>query len=76
MDLRSNLLALADSYCAARGISRARLATLVVNDGKFFERVGRGGDFTIRTYERFVRYFADHPCPTPAAEGTNQGATP
>ncbi len=63
MDIRTRLLTEADQYCSARGISRARLATLVVNDGKFFDRVEKGGDFTVRTFERFMQYFADNPVP-------------
>jgi hypothetical protein len=60
MDIRTNLLAEAERYCAGRRISKARLATIVVNDGKFFDRIEKGGDFTVRTYERFVDFFASH----------------
>ena len=57
MDLRQQLLDQVDAYCARTGMSRARLATLVVNDGKFFARLVKGGGFTVRTYEKFQAFF-------------------
>lgn len=57
MDLSANMLALADRYCAEKKISRSRLATIVVNDGKFFDRIDKGGSLTVRTYERFIEFF-------------------
>ena len=61
MDLRTNLINESSAYAEARGISLSRLASLVVNDGKFFSRLESGGSFTVRTYERFLSYFAAHP---------------
>lgn len=61
MDLKAELLTKADEYCSVAKISRARLATLVANDGKFFDRIQGGGGLTIRMYERFLVYFRDHP---------------
>lgn len=64
MDIRTNLLTEAERYCSERHISLSRLATIVVNDGKFFDRIGRGGDFTVRTYERFLEFFASKAPPS------------
>jgi hypothetical protein len=61
MDLKADLVAKADTYCDTANISRARLATLVANDGKFFDRITEGGGLTVRMYERFLQYFKDHP---------------
>lgn len=61
MDLKSELLVKAGSYCKTAKISRARLATLVANDGKFFDRIESGGGLTIRMYERFIAYFRENP---------------
>ena len=58
MTLKDQLLNDADSFCERRGMSRARLATIVVNDGKFFDRIERGGGFTVATYEKFMAFFA------------------
>ena len=58
MDLRAELLRQADAYCTTHAISRARLATLVMNDNKFFDRIERGG-FTNKTYEKFQRFFSE-----------------
>lgn len=73
MDLKTDLLARAEAYCAATGISKARLATKVANDGKFFTRIENGGGFTTRMYERFVAFFAANPPPAPSAS-PNTGA--
>jgi hypothetical protein len=58
MTLRDQLLHDATRFCEEKGMSKARLATIVVNDGKFFDRVEAGGGFTTRTYEKFQAHFA------------------
>jgi hypothetical protein len=50
-------------------MSKARLATIVANDGKFFSRLEAGGGFTTRMYERFLAYFAANPVIERAAGG-------
>ncbi len=61
MTLRERLLEEAETFCAATGMSKARLATIVVNDGKFFDRIEAGGDCTTGTFERFQTHFAANP---------------
>ncbi|NFV80024.1 hypothetical protein [Magnetospirillum aberrantis] len=68
MDLRSHLLAEADRYCAATGMSKARLATIVAKDGKFFARIEAGGDCTTGMYERFMTHFAERAATTTEGE--------
>jgi len=58
MTLETTLIDAAERHCRFAGISKARLASIVVNDGKFFDRIERGGSFTAKTYERFMAYFA------------------
>ena len=58
MTLKTTLIDAADRHCRLAGISKARLASIVVNDGKFFDRIERGGSFTAKTYERFMDHFA------------------
>ena len=58
MTLREQLLSDAERHCQNRQISEAHLGTLVVNDGKFFSRLRRGGDCTTATFEKFQAYFA------------------
>lgn len=60
MDLTAHLLSAAEAHCERTGMSKARLATIVVNDGKFFERIEGGGGLTVKTYERFMAYLAEH----------------
>ena len=57
MTLKDQLLNNAARFCEDKGISKARLATIVVNDGKFFDRIESGGGFTVATFEKFERYF-------------------
>lgn len=59
MTLREKLLAEAAAFCAEVGMSEARLATIVVNNGKLFQNMRKGGDCTTRTLEKFERYFAE-----------------
>lgn len=60
MTLRERLLKEAEAFCAAKGMSKARLSTIVVNDGKFFDRIEAGGDCTTGTLERFQAHFANN----------------
>jgi hypothetical protein len=55
----AHLRDLASEWATANGRSLARLATLVANDGKLFDRLATGAGCTIATYERFMRFFAD-----------------
>ncbi|HEX3065177.1 MAG TPA: hypothetical protein VHQ39_06830 [Dongiaceae bacterium] len=56
-DLTTHLLRSAEAYCRRTGLSKARLATIVINDGKFFDRVAAGGGLTVKTYEKFMAHF-------------------
>lgn len=58
MDLRSRLLLIADAYAEARGLSAARVATLVFNDGQALARIRAGGDVQTATWERAMRWFS------------------
>lgn len=60
MSLQDQLIADAEAYCAQAGISKARLATIVAKDGKFFVRLGRGGSCTLAMYERFQAFFSEN----------------
>lgn len=59
MNLRTILLAQADAYCAAHGITRARLGLMVMNDNKFFDQIENGGrGFTTTTFDKFQTFFS------------------
>jgi hypothetical protein len=76
LDLKADLIARADAYCEATGRSKARLATIVANDGKFFDRIASGGGMTTRMYERFLAYFATNPAPEKSNQTQAAGAHP
>lgn len=59
MHIIGQLLRLADIWAAASGRSQARLATIVVNRGHFFEALAKGGDCGTETFEKFLHYFRD-----------------
>jgi len=59
MDARQQLLVLAHGYAAARGISLARVSTLVQNQGAFFKKIEAGeAGFTFATFDKCLRWFA------------------
>jgi len=66
MNLRNKLIEDAEAFCEATGTSLSTLGKTVANDGKFFARLGAGGDCTTGVYERFQSYFqaeGDHSLP-------------
>lgn len=50
----------ADAYGAARGISRARLSTLLFNSGHKLDQVFNGRDVTTGTWERVMAWLHDN----------------
>ncbi|MBA15542.1 MAG: hypothetical protein CMN73_04215 [Sphingomonas sp.] len=59
MTLIEHLQALASLWSETTGRSTARLATMVVNDGKFFVRLANGGSPTVATFDRFIAWLRD-----------------
>ena len=60
MEPTDELLVLARTLAAHRGISLARLATIVANDGRFFTQIETGRSPTIRTYRKASGWFSEH----------------
>jgi hypothetical protein len=60
LKLKTRLRRLADQWCASHDRSLARLSTLVMNDGGFFERLRNPkAGVTDGTLEKFARFFAN-----------------
>ena len=59
-NLRDQLIAVADAYCLAVGLSRARVATIVFNAGAALDRIAAGRDLKTGSWERAMRWFSDH----------------
>lgn len=59
MTLIERLFALAEMWARENDRSLSRLATIVVNDGKLFDRIAAGGSCTVATYERLIGHLAD-----------------
>ncbi len=60
MRMIDQLVHLATIWADANSRSRSRLATLVVNDGKFFDKIEmQGAGCTVATFEKFLLFFRD-----------------
>lgn len=60
MALTDQLLAVADRFCGARGLSRSRVATIVFNDGKKLDLIESGKDLGTKSHERAMQWFSDN----------------
>ncbi len=58
--LRTQLLEQARQFCATEGMSLPTLGRKVMNDTAFFSRLEEGAGFTVRTYEKFQRFFSEN----------------
>lgn len=59
--LIDRLSSVAIAYCTARGLSTARVSTLVFNDGsKLGDLMSGAADVTTRRYERALHWFSDN----------------
>lgn len=56
--LRFQLLTIADAYCKARKLSRARVSTIVFNAGMALDRIASGKDLTTGNWERAMTWFS------------------
>ncbi len=52
--VRKNLLDRANAFCGRHGYSFSRIGEEALNDSKFLAHVQRGGNFTIKTYQRVL----------------------
>lgn len=68
MTLIERLMRLGALWAEACNRSTARLATIVANDGKLFERLEAGKTCTVDTLERFLAFLGT-PSNWPAATG-------
>lgn len=60
MSFISQLVMVADAFCAACKLSRSRVSTLIFNDGKALDRLARGGDLYTASYQRAMKWFSEH----------------
>jgi len=59
MNLRDQLLTVADAYAAARKIGRKRVSTIVLNRGAKLDQIASGGaDINTGTFERAMVWFS------------------
>lgn len=58
--LAHQLLKVADAYCSATGRSRARVSTVVFNQGGKLDALAAGKDLNGRTFCQAMTWFADN----------------
>jgi hypothetical protein len=58
MQLLDQLSTVSRTYCAAVGISRARVATIIFNHGAKFDLIDQGRDINTRTFETAMAWFS------------------
>lgn len=59
-NLRDQLITVADAFAAVRGLSRARISTLVFNAGGRLDQIASGKDLTTRNFEHAMAYFSSN----------------
>lgn len=59
-NLRDQLIAVADAYCAARRLSRSRVSTIVFSAGPALDRIAAGRDLNTGSWERAMRWFSEN----------------
>jgi hypothetical protein len=59
MNFIETLLWLAKRWEEETGRARSRLASIVVNDGKMFDRIERGSNVTVATFETCLEKFRE-----------------
>ena len=80
MDKIASLFSCSAAFGQARGVSEARVSTLVFNDGKRLHRIRSGSDVGARQIDRAIQWFSDNwpagtewpadvPRPAPTADG-------
>lgn len=67
MDYRKTLLSAAQDCVKRTGYSRSTVATKAANDGKFFDRIEKGGSCTVETYEGVLKALMKIKAPETAA---------
>lgn len=60
MTLCDQLLKTADMFCAATGMSRARVSTIVLSGGLRIDHIEAGGDIRTKSFERAMQWFSDN----------------
>lgn len=54
--IRAYLRKRAADHCRNEGILPSTLSRRALNNGKFFDNLDRGCDFTVGTFDRLIRY--------------------
>lgn len=71
MDYRLDILSAAKRYCEVTGLAAPTVATKVMNDGKFFDRLESGGGCTMKTYQKVMHWFEEN---MPAKKNGHNGS--
>lgn len=62
-DWRHELLEAVDRYCETTGRARSGVGTMVLNDPKFFDRIGEGKGCTVDKYQKVMQWLREQTPP-------------
>jgi len=71
MNSKDTLISAFDRYCELTGLAPATVSTKVANDGKFYDSVKAGSGFTMKRYEKIMRWFQENTPKQPKKRKTN-----
>ena len=60
MSFVEQLVAVAETFAIARGLSISRVSTLAFGDGKIIDRLRAGSDMTTGRFESGMQWFSDN----------------
>lgn len=60
MNMRQEIVTVADRYAEALGIGRKRVSFIVLNRGSRLDQIADGGDLNTGTFESAMQWFSDN----------------
>jgi hypothetical protein len=60
MNMRQEIVEVADRYAEALGIGRKRVSFIVLNRGSRLDQIADGGDLNTGTFESAMQWFSDN----------------
>lgn len=60
MNMRQQIITVADRYAQLAGIGRKRVSMIVLNRSSKIDDIAAGGDLNTRSFERAMQWFSDN----------------
>lgn len=73
MSMEADLIRVTDAYCAAKGASRSRLSTILLNGGRALDSVAAGSTLTVRSWQDCMAWLSQNwPADVPWPQGIDR----